>query len=83
MMEHHLCNVCSQCSGLKADVFSMGCIALEMLVSQVFFNENWVAVYEILKSGDTMKFGRSMKDALDFAQAEVKVRHAVVISSAL
>lgn len=59
--------------GYKADIFSLGCIALEMMVPQVFFKEVWVSVYDFLKKGEVTAFARAMKEAVDYSHAEIKV----------
>ena len=62
-----------QFCGLKADIFSVGCVALEMLVPQTYFNEHWIRVYDCIKKQDAVQLGRNVKDAIDMAHNELKV----------
>ena len=59
--------------GLKADIFSLACVALEMLLPQIYFNEHWVHVYDAMKKGDAILLGRNVMDAINKAQGEMKV----------
>lgn len=57
--------------GVKTDIFSAGCIALEMLVSQKFFKERWIAVYSLAKQRREADFTSQIKYAIDGARSEL------------
>ena len=63
--------------GFKADVFSLGSIALELLVSQTFFNKQWVeAAYE-QRSKEAHVFSTVMRNSVLAAHKEVRRCHAI------
>lgn len=57
--------------GVKTDIFSAGCIALEMPVSQKFFKERWIAVYSLAKQRREADFTSQIKYAIDGARSEL------------
>ena len=49
--------------GYKADVFSFGCLALELLTSPTFFNNNWVSAYNCLGTASAPDFSQLLNEA--------------------
>ena len=57
---------------IKADLFSIGCIALELLLSQKYFKERWISVYTYAKQRREMDFLNNMKRAIEICSVEMK-----------
>jgi serine/threonine protein kinase len=61
---------------IKADTFSIGCIALELLCSQKFFKERWLSVYILAKQRRETDFLTQIKYAIENSRAELgKIYH--------
>ena len=59
-------------SGHKADIFSLGCIALELLLSQPYFNDNWICAYALVKKQSPADFRVQIKNTIDIVSLELK-----------
>ena len=59
----------------KADVFSFGCIALELLTSSKFFSELWIAAYSCLQTVEAPLFSQTIRRATQTAHSEVVRLH--------
>ena len=57
---------------IKADLFSIGCIALELLLSQKYFKERWISVYAYAKQRRETDFLNSIKKAIETCNKEMK-----------
>jgi len=64
----------------KADIFSFGCIALEMLTSHAFFNNKWMAAYKVIYSDNAPDFSRAIRVAIDDGLGEIRRKYNVAIS---
>lgn len=56
---------------LKADVFSFGCIALELLVSSTFFSGVWMAAFTCIQTADAPGFSQAIKKATVAVNQEI------------
>jgi len=56
----------------KAEIFSVGCVILELLVSDSFFKDQWLFAYSYLKSAKAPDFSRAIRQALTTAQVEIQ-----------
>ena len=65
------CLLQSSYSGFTADLFSVGYITLEMLVTHRFFNNNWMSQYEGLQTTEAPAFSDSMTRGLQAVHAEI------------
>lgn len=67
--------------GFKADLFSVGCIALEMLVTHRFFNDKWMNQYKALHAPvDSSTFADSITRGLKLAHAEVNIKYGPTLA---
>ncbi len=66
------CLVQESYCGFKADVFSVGCIALELLVSHKVFNEHWMSCYNDLQVEGKKDFVAKIGAGLKAVRAEVQ-----------
>ena len=57
--------------GFQADVWSIGCVALELLVRPAFFSATWLAAYNTLHTQHAPDFPRKLKNATKAAVEEV------------
>lgn len=71
----------SKFDGYKADVFSLACVALEMLVPQPFFNANWIRTYEIMKKSESALLGKYICSAIDIVLNDIKVRYMYMLDA--
>ena len=63
--------------GVKADVFSLGAVALELLVPQTFFQSQWLGAYQ-QRTKDPHIFSAAMREAVQAAHKEARRCHALV-----
>ena len=64
----------------KADIFSFGAIALEMLTSHTFFNNKWMAAYKVIYSDNAPDFSRAIRVAIEEGVGEIRRKYNVAIS---
>lgn len=64
----------------KAEIFSVGCIILELLVSDSFFKDKWLHCYSYLKSVRAPEFSKGIRQALTFAQVEIQKKYSQHLS---
>lgn len=57
---------------IKADLFSIGCISLELLLSQKYFKERWISVYSYAKQRRETDFLNNIKKAIEICSIEMK-----------
>ena len=61
-------------------MFSLGCIALEMLSSEKFFPNSWMIAYASLSDIDSPEFNRKVNDAINRAQLDIESHHPVGVA---
>jgi len=61
--------------GFSADVWSLGCVALELLVRPAFFSGTWLAAYQTLHTQHAPEFPRRLREASAAAIVEVQELH--------
>lgn len=61
-------------------MFSLGCLALELLSSQVFFNSSWMLAYCSLSDVDAPEFNRKIRAAVQRAHNEIEGNHQVGVA---
>ena len=64
----------------KSEIFSVGCVVLELLVSDSFFKEQWLHCYSQLKTTKAPDFSRAIRHALTTAQVEVQKKYSQHLS---
>ena len=64
----------------KAEIFSLGCVILELLVSDSFFKDQWLFAYSFLKSAKAPEFSRAIRQALTTAQVEIQKKYSQHLS---
>ena len=57
---------------IKADLFSIACIALELLFSQKYFKEKWISVYTFAKQRRESDYLSNIKKAIESSTIELK-----------
>jgi len=60
---------------IKADMYSFGCIALEMLASAKFFSVTWMEAFACTQTCDAPNFSQAIKHATAAAQQELRRQH--------
>lgn len=68
------CLVQDNYCGFKADVFSVGCIALELLLTHTFFNDHWMTCYQDLQREGKTEFVARIGTGLKAVRAEMERR---------
>jgi len=62
--------------GYKADIFSVGCIALEMLIPQSLFSNTWLEAYTVLKTSNKQnQFHKALREAVAIVNKELHKKH--------
>ena len=67
--------------GFCADVFSLGCVALELLTKPTFFSKVWLPPYDALHTENAPDFPRMLRMASTQAVAEVLRVHSALSSA--
>lgn len=52
------CYLSKKFCGFKADIFSLACVTLELLLSQSGFNDHWIRAYDAIKRKDGVQLGK-------------------------
>lgn len=60
-------------SGYKADIFGVAAIVLEMLVSQKYYVNSWISIYDDHNRSESTIFEAAMKTGIRKALLEVQV----------
>jgi serine/threonine protein kinase len=68
--------------GFCADVFSLGCVALEILTKPSFFSRTWLPPYEALHTENAPEFPRMIRAAAASAVGEVGRVHCGISNTA-
>lgn len=64
----------------KAEIFSVGCVVLELLVSDLFFKDQWLYPYTFIKTPKAPDFSRAIRQAIVTAQVEIQKKHSQNLS---
>eukprot|EP00605_Chrysophyceae_sp_TOSAG23-4_P001101 GSChrysophyteH1.ASY1.ANO1.1207.1 assembled CDS len=67
--------MCKYC-GYKADLFSVGCIALELLLRPSFFSKVWLPPYHSLQTENAPNFSGMLRGAISAVLAEIVRIHS-------
>jgi serine/threonine protein kinase len=69
--------------GRKADMFSIGCICLEILTGLKFFRDTWLLPYKGLSKGKVAEFKIAIKSVIDGASRFLKDKYPSEISKSV
>ena len=58
--------------GFKADLFSVGCIGLELLTGMAFFRDKWLVPYRLLRSSRVGDFKFAIKESISASQSKLQ-----------
>ena len=70
-------------NGYSADLWSLGCVALELLARPSFFNHAWLGVYKVLHTAQAPEFQQQLRQAVVAAVEEVRIVHGTGSSATL
>ena len=70
------CYITKRFCGFKADIFSLACVTLELLLPQNVFNDQWLRAYDAIRRHDGVQLGRNLRDETRRMLALVAKTHA-------
>jgi serine/threonine protein kinase len=73
----------SEYCGRQADLYSIGCIMMEIMMGQSFFRDVWLAAYRLVKSTSPKSFRGAIRMAIDSARKTLTASYPADISKSI